>query len=384
MQQRQYGRLGYEVSLLGMGCMRLPRIQEESSVEIDKEKAIELIRYAAGHGVNYFDTAYAYHGTKSESLLGEALDGGYRRRVKIVTKQPYNVMNNDKGKIRENLENTLKKLRTNFIDVYLIHNIGPATWEAIKKLNVIEEYEKFRAEGLIGGIAFSYHGDAETYRQIVDFYNWDMVQIQQNILDINNQATEAGIAYAARTGAAVVIMEPLRGGGLAQAPKDVQALYDQFPIKRTPAEWAFRHLYDNPDVTCILSGMTTLEQLKQNIETFSAPDAVANAMTQEEKDLIKKVREIYEARISIPCTKCEYCMPCPNGVNIPTVFSLYNEAKMLEVWDNPRRMYMLARRGKMDAAQCVQCGLCESECPQNIKIMDQLALAHKALDGWNE
>ncbi len=384
MQYRPYGKLGYDVSLLGMGCMRLPRrTLADGTVEIDREKAIEIIQYAADHGVNYFDTAYSYHVKMSEAVLGEALDGGYRKRVKVVTKQPFPVMKT-KDNMRRNLEQTLTKLRTDYLDVYLVHNIGAKSWPEIQAFGVLEEYEKYKSEGLIRAIGFSYHGQYPGFHEVLNGYDWDMCQVQQNLLDSGREVTEQGIFDAGKKGCALVIMEPLRGGGLASAPREVRTLYDAYPVKRTPAEWAFRYMYNYPQVSCILSGMTTLEQLKENLETFSAPDAVANVMAPDEKKLIANVKAAYETRVTIPCTACEYCLPCPNGVGIPAIFKNYNAAKMFENYDNPRRSYMLARRRGSDASHCTECHACETKCPQGIAIADRLKEAHELLLGWEE
>lgn len=385
MQYRPYGKAGFDVSLFGMGCMRLPRRQnEDGSMEIDKEKAIELIQYAADHGVNYFDTAYGYHREQSESLVGEALDGGYRERVHIATKQPFSVMKT-KDNMRRNLENTLKKLRTDYIDMYLIHNIQTADWEAIKEMGVIEEFEKFKSEGLIRGIAFSYHGGFDTFKEVLDYYpNWDMCQVQQNLLDYDKEVTEKGIRYAGEKGVALVIMEPLRGGGLASVPASVQKLYDEFPVQRSSVEWAFRYLYDYPEVSTILSGVTTMEQLKDNIRIFSEPDALPNVMTAEEKQLLRDVKAAYESIVTIPCTECEYCVPCPANVGIPRIFKSYNTGMMFGNFDNPQRSYMFLRNAGADASHCIECGACETKCPQHIEIMKQLKVAHEKLDGWYE
>ncbi|MDR0539204.1 MAG: aldo/keto reductase [Spirochaetaceae bacterium] len=365
--------------------MRLPKIFDGSDkAKVDREKAYELLRYAADHGVTYFDTAFGYHHQTSEEVLGEALaEGGRRARVKIATKQPLMAMP-QQSDIRRNLENTLKKLRTDYIDIYLIHNIQPGTWATVKERKLINEWEKFKAEGLIKAIGFSYHGDAGCFNKILWHYDWDMCQIQQNIVDVDMQAGEQGIIEAGHKGCACVIMEPLRGGGLATETKSVQALYDTHPIKRRAVEWAFRHLINYPQVSCILSGVSTLEQLKDNIEIFSAHDAVADCMSPSDKALIEKVRKHYQSVKSIPCTGCEYCLPCPNGVQIPGIFSTYNDAMSFENFDQPRRSYMFTQMAKQDASQCVECCQCEEKCPQHIKISEQLQTAHKKLKGWIE
>jgi len=383
MNYRKYGKLGYEVSALGMGCMRLPRLYENGEARVDTEKAFEMIRYAATHGINYFDTAFGYHNQTSESVLGEALDGGLRKTVKISTKQPFGVMKTQ-GDIRRNLENTLKKLRTDYIDVYLIHNINADCWDDIQRREIFKEYEKFRDEGLIRAIAFSYHGGAELFPKVLAAYPWDMCQIQQNFLDIDREATESAIKLAGEKGCALVIMEPLRGGGLATAPAAVQKLYDVYPVQRHPVDWAFRHLLNYPQVSTILSGMTTLEQLKENIELFSQPDAVSGCLSDGERALLREVKAAYDSVATIPCTGCEYCMPCPHGVAIPRVFGLYNDAVRFGNATPSQRGYYFNTKAHCDASSCVECSDCELKCPQQIQIIQQLKVAHEALKGWIE
>ena len=383
MQYREYGALGYQVSAFGMGCMRLPRIIRGNEAVVDREKAWEMIRYAADHGVTYFDTAYGYHNQTSEEVLGEALEGGRREKVKIATKQPFGVMKTQ-ADIRKNLEATLKKLRTGYIDVYLIHNINQGCWEDIKKRKIIEEYEKFRAEGLIRAIAFSYHGNYPCFKAVLDFYDWDMCQIQQNFIDVGREATEEGIRQAGKKGCALVIMEPVRGGNLASPPPPVQAIYDEYPVRRSAVEWAFRHLINYPEVSTILSGVSTLEQLKEDIAIFSNPGAVPGCLSNEEKAIIDRVREKYVSLASIPCTACEYCLPCPQGVNIPQVFSRYNEGAMFGTLEPARRGYFFQVKTQQDASRCAACGACEPKCPQRIPIMAELKKAHEHLRGWIE
>jgi len=380
---RPFGKLGYKVSTLGLGCMRLPRFFENNNAHVDLEKAFELIRYAVAHGVNYFDSALTYHNHTSEEVLGEALDGGLRKEVKIATKQPVWFMHT-RDEIRRNLEKTLKKLRTDYLDIYLIHNINPSCWEEVYKREIFKEYEKFRDEGLIRAIGFSYHGGAELFSKVLAAYPWDMCQIQQNLLDTDKEATEHAITLAGQKGCALVVMEPLRGGGLAKATKGVQAIYDEFPIKRSPVEWAFRHLLNYPQVSTILSGMTTMEQLKENIALFSRPDAVAGCLSADEKALLGRVKEAYDSITTIPCTGCEYCMPCPHGVNIPRAFGLYNDAIRFENFDPSKRGYWFTTSMGGDVSHCQACGLCAQKCPQGFDVMGQLQVAHEALKGWIE
>ena len=385
MHYRTFGNTSCEVSLLGMGCMRLPFIDENDLTQgVDREKAYELIRYAVDNGINYFDSAYSYHNKDSEAVLGEALEAdGRRKKVKIATKQPFGVMTTQ-ADIRRNLENTLKKLRTDYIDFYLLHCVMQPTWAEIQKREIFAEFEKFKAEGLIKHIGFSYHGQFSTFKEVVERYSWDMCLIQQNMLDINREVTEQAIYTAHKHGMGVAIMEPLRGGGLCYAPKPVAAVYDNFPIKRTPTEWAFRHLTNYPEVGTIVSGMSTMAQLKENLAIFSQPDMAPGYLNADEKNLIVSAREAYESIVTIPCTTCNYCIPCPQNVDIPGAFRLYNDGHRFEHFDQPRRSYMFSRRGGRGAAECTSCGECMSKCPQEIDIPKELQVAHKSLDGWDE
>ena len=393
MKYREYGKLGYKVSALGLGCMRLPRMANDSDkLEVDREKAFELIRYAADNGINYFDSAYTYHHGTSEGILGEALSGGRREKVKIATKQNFLAMSNlntGGGKtilenLRRNLESTLKKLRTSYIDIYLVHNIGIGNWENIKKHKVLEEYEKLRDEGLIKAIGFSYHGQYPCFKEVIESYNWDMCQVQQNFLDVDHEVTAESIKDAGKKGCALVIMEPLRGGGLAFPPKRMESLYAEFPGRRSGVEWAFRYMLNYSEVSTVLSGMTTMEQLKENIEIFSKDDAGPNCLGQKEKELFARIKAAFEALNTVPCTACEYCLPCPGGVDIPGIFFRYNEGHMFESFAQPSRAYMLLEMFKKGASSCVGCGECEKKCPQKIEISKQLKIAHQALKGWTE
>ena len=399
MQYRNFGKLGYQVSALGMGCMRLPRIfSEDGKAVVDREKAHEMIRYAVDHGVTYFDTAYSYHNVTSEEILGEALDGGRREKVKIATKQIYGTMqnlNSGGGKTilentRRNLEGTLKKLRTSYLDAYLIHNINAETWEGIRKNKIIEEYEKFRAEGLVRAIGFSYHGGFPLFKDVLEFYDWDMCQVQHNIIDLDKEVTVEGIRLVGKKGCGLVVMEPLRGGCLATPPTRIKARYDEFPAKltngqpRSAVEWALRHVLDYPEVSVALSGMSSLEQLKENIEICSRADAVPGCVGAKERDVLASVKVMYESVRNIPCTGCEYCLPCPSGVDIPGVFTRYNDANMFESFDQPKRSYMFLERQKKDAGLCAACGDCEKKCPQHIGIIEGLKTAREALKGWIE
>ena len=384
MQYRSFKKLNFDVSLLGMGVMRLPRLTAaDGGYYVDREKAFELLRYAVDNGVNYFDTAFGYHAETAEEILGEALEGGRRNKVMIGTKQPlYAMKTNDD--IRHNLENTLRKLRTSRIDFYMIHAIGPGMWEEVKERKIIEEYEKFKNEGMIGGVAFSYHGTFPHFKEVMEYYDWDLCTVQQNFLDSDREVTDKVYDFMRNYKTAFVIMEPLRGGGLAGAPAKVQGAYDTYELKRSPAEWAFRYLADRPEINCILSGMSTLEQLKKNIAIFSKPDMLPHCLSFKEKDVIEKAKTAYKSIVTIPCTACDYCMPCPAGVNIPGMFNLYNDAIRFDYFDTQRRRYMFMTGAGRDFTKCTECGLCDTKCPQNIDVHKQLKHCHESLKGWVE
>jgi len=400
MQYRTLGKTGLDVSLVGMGCMRFPFVDGDCNKGVDLQSAFELLQYAADNGVNYFDTAYGYHGTNSEAILGEALESR-RKNLIFTTKQPWWIMSDDYS-IRANLENTLKKLRTDYIDCYLLHRIIPEEWENIKKREILKHFENFKREGLIRHIGFSYHGDYETFKRVATEYPWEMCMVQQNMLDIDIEVTAAGLEFAGELGLGVTIMEPLRGGGLAFAPPPVQTVYEKYEREtkngfetnakdtqtvyrcRPPQEWAFRHLADSPAVSSIVSGMSSMAQLVENIAMFSQEDMKPGCLSPAEKETISAARAAYKSIVSIPCTTCDYCVPCPVGVQIPGIFSLYNEFKMFEQTDNPRRNYMFTTRAGGDASKCTNCGVCIKKCPQNINIPQALQTAHETLQGWVE
>ena len=373
MLYRPFGKTGRMVSAFGMGCMRLPQITAAGGKsEVDFDEAIKMIRYAVDHGVNYFDSAFTYHGGTSEVALGQALAGGYRDKVMIATKQPIRIIENESD-FRRNLETTLKRLGTDHLDVYLMHHLSNELWDKAKRMHMPEWYQKFKDEGLIKSIGFSFHGSYDVFTDILNYGDFDMCQIQQNLLDIDKQATEKAVYYASGLGKAVVIMEPLRGGGLVKAPPEVEAVYNSFPVKRRPVEWAFRHLYNYEGISCILSGVTTMEQLTDNIKIFE--EAAPNCMSDAEKELIVKARDAYRARADIPCTGCSYCTPCPKGVVIPRLFDFYNSSIMMET-DGPKRTYKNLMKNGESAASCVECGLCEKKCPQELEIRNLLKKVH--------
>jgi len=377
MKYREFGKTGAKVSAFGMGCMRMPTYTNEAGeTKVDRPKAIEMIHRAVEGGVNYFDTAYVYHNEESESVVGEALSGELRDKVMIATKLPMWKLTCEED-VERIFNEELERLNTDYIDVYLLHSLGAESIEVIKKYNVLSFLDRMKAEGKIRYAAFSFHDNMEAFKKLVDLYPFDMCQIQLNILDINEQATAEGMRYAASKGMAVVIMEPLRGGTLANVPSEVQALYDAMPAKRNPAEWGFRFMYNFPEVSVILSGVSTMEQLEDNLRIFDA--AEANSCSDEENELFVKVREAYDARIRVRCTDCKYCQPCPQGVVIPKIFSLYNDFAVFDHVAGNKRRYAKVMDQGFDATKCVECGACEEICPQHIAIIEKLKEAHEHL-----
>ncbi|AIS53397.1 putative oxidoreductases of the aldo/keto reductase family [Thermoanaerobacter kivui] len=367
MQYRQFGKLNVPVSALGFGLMRLPVIDNDNN-KIDEAEAIKMIRYAIDNGVNYIDTAWPYHGGNSEIVAGKALKDGYREKTFLATKLPTWLIN-EKEDMDKYLNEQLKKLQTDHIDFYLLHALDKNKWENMKKVDALSWAEKKKQEGKIRYIGFSFHDEYPVFQEIVDYYDkWDFCQIQYNYMDIDVQAGEKGLKYAASKGLGVVIMEPIRGGRLANPPKAVQDIWDTAKVKRTPAEWALQWLWNQPEVSVVLSGMSTFEQLKENIE--SAKRSGINTLTKEELEIVSKVRNKYKELSPIACTGCNYCMPCPNGVNIPRNFELYNEAHMYNTYEANRRDY--ENLGDAKASSCIECGTCESVCPQHLTIIDYL------------
>ena len=380
MQYREYGKEGFKVSAFGMGCMRLPSsVDENGNKTVHREEAIKMIRYAADHGVNYFDSARMYFGGDCDAVLGEALSGGYREKVKVVSKIPPRFVNNEEEFISV-LDDMLKKLQTDYLDVLLAHDMNREAWERFQKMGMYQWMENAKQAGKIKAIGFSFHDDVELFREMVDAYPWAMAQIQMNILDVNYQATVEGMKYAASKGLAIVVMEPLRGGGLANAPASVQKIYDEYPEKRSAVEWALRFVYNFPEVTCVLSGVSTMEQLQDNIRIFE--NAQPDVMKKEDLAMIDGVREAYNNLIKVPCTGCSYCVPCPKGINIPRIFYLYNSGSMYgdsAMYKEMQRLYGFVQAANADATQCVGCGACEKKCPQHIHIIDTLPKAHETL-----
>ena len=375
MKYRTFGKLGIQGSAFGLGCMRFNGAPSGDSI-IDEQKAIGLIRRAIDGGVTYIDTAYVYLDKTSEIVLGKALQDGYREKVTIATKVPPEAVNS-RADMEEIFASELEKLQTDHIDFYLMHALNKEKWEHFKSIGAREYFDDLKKEGKIRFKSFSFHGPYEEFKYILKDYDWDMVQIQYNFMDIDNQAGTKGLKLAGSLGIPVVIMEGLLGGRLAKAPANVQALYDAFPIRRTPVEWAFRWLCNHPEIGTVLSGCNEAEQIDENLRIFDTVEP--GIMTPEELELMDKVREAYLSRTRIGCTGCRYCMPCPNGVNIPGIFSSWNKVSLYdsdpkEEWD----LKNILANGET-ADKCVQCGACEAACPQSLPIIEALQKAWKEL-----
>lgn len=376
MQYRKFGKIDWQVSALGFGCMRFPTIDGKSG-NIDQEKANAMIRRAVEGGVNYFDTAYVYHDQKSEIALGIALQDGLRDQVRIATKSPIWLINETEDFDRM-LNEQLDRLQTSTIDFYLLHSLNKESWEKIHRLGLLQRAEAAKADGKIRYLGFSFHDKAEIFTQIVDGYHaWDFCQIQYNYMDIENQAGVAGLRYAASKGLAVVIMEPLLGGKLALDLPATRPLWNSAAQKRTPADWALQWLWNQPEVSLALSGMSTIEQVEENIASASVSGS--GKLSADEVALVDQVREIIHSLSPIPCTACEYCLPCPNGVNIPRNFDVYNRAAMYDTLEDSRREYKYWIPDDQKAAACIQCEECLTKCPQQIAISTWLPVVEEVM-----
>ncbi len=358
--------------------MRLP-LSDANQANIDETEAIRMIRYAIDHGVNYLDTAYPYHMGQSERVVGRALRDGYRERMKLATKMPVRIVESADD-FNRYFNEQMERLQSNKVDFYLLHGLNGRSWAKVRDLGVLRWAEDKMAKGQFDYLGFSFHDDYEAFKGIIDDYdNWTLCQIQYNYMDIDYQAGTRGLKYAAQKGLAVVVMEPLRGGRLTKPPDSVANLWATAVQKRTPAGWGLLWVWNQPEVSLALSGMSTMEQVMENVDT--AGRAGPGILTADELALIDQVREEYKKLSPIPCTKCGYCMPCSNGVEIPTIFELYNEAVIY----NDARTARFRYRGpnglkeEQRADQCVECEECVDACPQKIPIPEWLKKAHLLL-----
>ena len=369
-------KYGNDISLLGFGCMRLP----QTMGIINTAQAERQIMAAYNAGVNYFDTAYIYPG--SESALGEILEkNGIRKNVNIATKLPHYLVKSREG-AEKLFSEELKRLRTDYVDYYLMHMLGDvATWEKLKDIGIDSWLEEKKHIGEIRQIGFSYHGNSEGFCRLLDAYNWDFCLVQYNYMDENSQAGRKGVEYAASKGIPVFIMEPLRGGKLVnKLPREAVKIFEQHPVKYTPAQWAFRWLYNQPAVTCVLSGMNSMEMVLDNVNTAST--AETGRLTGADENMLKSVVAAINSKMKVGCTGCGYCVPCPKNVDIPGTFAAYNRRYTeSRFWGFVEYTICTAlRKDSTAASNCVDCGKCEKHCPQSISIRNELKNAQKELE----
>lgn len=355
--------------------MRLPEKMVDGRSRLDVDMAVRMIRYAIDNEVCYIDTARPYHNGDCEKAIGLALKDGYREKTYLVTKlTPWQIKN--KEDMERVFEDQVKNLQTQYIDIYLLHYLNKSNWEKFLDLDVLNFLLKKKQQGKIRYIGFSFHDDFELFKEIINYYDWDICQVQMNILDMDNQVTVEGIRYAGKKGIPVVIMEPLKGGRVVKnIPPEVLEIWNSKGRGMTPVEWAFKWLYDFPEVAVILSGAADMEQLIQNIEIFNRING--QKMSNEDLNLIDNVVEAYRKTLKVECTGCNYCNHCPNLVQIPTIFQYYNEASifknykqsLMDYWTN-----VITRSGS--ASECSECGYCIKKCPQGLNIPVLLKEAH--------
>lgn len=367
MECRKFGNTGLTPSILGFGMMRLQRTADD---KIDEEWSVRTLRKAIDNGLTYLDTAYVY--PDSERVTGLCLADGYRDKVTLASKMPVNRMTCEED-FERILNEELERLQTDHIDCYLLHALSADSWEnKVQKYNVLAHCEKARAEGKIRHIGFSFHDSLDAFRMILNAYDkWEFCQIQLNYLDVNYQAGLEGLRLAHEKGLAVVIMEPLRGGRIAQVPDDVAAM-----LPKEPVETALDFLWNLPEVNVVLSGMSTTEQVEQNMEY--AGRATAGMLSEEEVDSILRAGDLLRKTFCVPCTGCNYCDVCPQEIAIPEIFAIANQLQM--DGDDVKAEAAYGALDQRTADKCVQCGACVEQCPQHIEIFEELAKIHKRLN----
>jgi predicted aldo/keto reductase-like oxidoreductase len=374
MEFRNIGSLDWKASALGYGCMRFPVI-EGNNARIDEKPAAQMLLHAIDQGVNYVDTAYPYHGGTSESFVGRTLEGAYRNKVKLATKLPT-------WKIEKAadfdfyLNEQLKRLRTEQIEFYLLHALNESYWKKNYDLGVLDWLEKAKLDGRIHQIGFSFHDQYPVFKDIIDAYDkWDFCQIQYNFMDQSYQAGKKGLQYAAARGIGVVVMEPLRGGRLVDPPRDIQDIWDRAETQRTAAEWSLQWLWNQPEVSLVLSGMSTIKQVQENIT--SASNSGIGKLSSAELDLVREAKKTYQGLQLVPCTNCGYCVPCPEDVDIPRILKIYNDGIMYDKVETAKTDYLTYVPAENKADLCVVCGECLEKCPQDIPISDWMEKIHQ-------
>lgn len=375
MKYRAFGNSNLSTSIIGLGTMRLPLVDPKQPNDIDEAAAIALIRKAIDNGVNYVDTAYMYHGGNSEVVLGKALTEGYRERVTLVDKSPVWLVNayEDFEKL---LDGQLEKLQTDYIDLYLLHALNDQSWTKAESLGALRFLEEMKAKGKIKRAGFSFHDKKPVFDKILKAHPWDAVLLQMNYMDEFDQATLSGVKEAGALGIPVVIMEPLKGGLLAQVPNSVQAIMKAAAPELSPVAWSFKWLAHQPEVKVILSGMSSETQLMENIAIGDTLEV--GGMDAAAFEVVAQVKAAFDERVKVRCTQCNYCIPCPVGVDIPRNFRMYNTASVYDQWEKASESYGQLKP-EQRASACVRCKKCESRCPQQIPIAQVLTEVQAAL-----
>lgn len=372
MEYRTMDNIGAKTSLLGFGCMRYPTNEDGS---INEELAFDMLDKAYHAGVNYFDTAYPYHGGKSEPVTGRALDRYPRDSYYLATKLPIWEIRT-LGDVERIFQEQLERLHKDYVDFYLMHALNKDRWELIKKLGILEYCEKLRNEGKIRYLGFSFHDEYEVFEEIINSYHWDFCQIQLNYMDKDSQATLKGVELAQKLGIPMVIMEPVKGGSLANLPDDITSIFKNIRPEASTPSWALRYVATFPNVKVVLSGMSNMEQVEDNLDTFGN----FKPLNQKEQEAVAQVSDALRKRVKNGCTACKYCMPCPAGVNIPGSFGVWNEYHIYGNVADTTWCWTKEIPEEAKPKNCIKCGKCERVCPQKIHIREDLVKVQQELD----
>ena len=372
MEMRKMEKLGVETSLLGFGCMRFPQTPEG---KIDEALTEKMLDQAIAQGVNYIDTAYPYHDGQSEVVVGKILKKYDRNSFYLATKLPVWLVNTAED-VDKYLEEQLAKLQTDHIDFYLMHAMGKERWDKMVEIGCVKRLEELQEQGKIKYLGFSFHDKYEVFEEILNYRDWDFCQIQLNYMDAEEQAGLKGCQLATDKGIPVVVMEPVKGGSLAVFAEDITAKLKELDPEASPASFALRWVGSLPGVKVILSGMSSMEQVEDNLRTFAA----FKPLSEQEQDTIREVTEILRSRVQNGCTGCRYCMPCPAGVNIPGCFATWNTYHMYQNYNSVRWNWEVVLGDEHQPKNCVQCGKCEAQCPQKIAIREDLKRVQVDLD----
>ena len=373
MEYRIFGKTNTKPSLLGFGCMRFPTMtNDEGKRVINKKEAEKMLDYAYQNGVTYFDTAYPYHGGESEVVLGEAMKKYKRDSFLVATKLPMWKLEKTED-VRETFFEQLSRLQMNYVDFYLLHALNRNTFKKGKDIGALEEVIKLKEEGYIRHIGFSFHDEYEIFEEIVNYYDWEFCQIQYNYMDTDVQAGKKGIKLCEEKGIPLVIMEPIKGGSLSGFSEDVEEIFKSYDKDKSIASWALRFVGSEENVKVILSGMSTFEQVVDNVENFNN----FRVLNDEEKKIIEKAKELIKSKVKIGCTACNYCMPCPRGVKIPVNFRLWNTYGMYK--NSSAKWEYNNMQEEERASNCIKCGACEKLCPQHLEIRKNLEMLNEDL-----